>query len=99
MDIFPHETLLDSDVDSNTPLVVDVGGNIGHGIEIYRKKNPDAASRLYLEGRPEVIKHSKCPELIKKISYDFFTPQPIKGKSSLCPRQRNKNRNEDKNGH
>ena len=84
VDIFPHETLLDSDVDSNSPLVVDVGGNIGHDIEKFRQKNPDTAPRLYLEDRPEVVKHSKCPEPVNKIGYDFFTPQPIKGKTSSC---------------
>ena len=82
VDIFPADSLLESDSDSDSPLVVDVGGNIGHDIEKFRQRFPKAASRLYLEDRPEVVKHSKCPEDVKKIGYDFFTPQPIKGKCS-----------------
>lgn len=89
VDIFPSETLLESvvrstldqemEVTENSPLVVDVGGNIGHDIEKFRQKHPETAVRLYLEDRPEVVKLSKCPDSINKLGYDFFTPQPVKG--------------------
>lgn len=82
VDIFPADTLLDhAKPDSEAPLLVDVGGSIGHDIERFREKYPETASRLYLEDRPEVIKHSKCPDPVHKVSYDFFTPQPIRGKN------------------
>ncbi|RMZ85134.1 hypothetical protein DV738_g248, partial [Chaetothyriales sp. CBS 135597] len=77
LDIFPHDTLLDSD--PNLPLVVDVGGNIGHDIERFRQAHPETAARLYLEDRPAVVKLSKSPDPVNKVGYDFFTPQPIKG--------------------
>lgn len=79
VDIFPHNAILESDSDSESPLVVDVGGNIGHDMEKFRQLHPETASRLYLEDRPEVVKHSLCPEPVNKIGYDFFMPQPIKG--------------------
>lgn len=79
VDIFPSKSLLDTAKGSDTPLVVDVGGNIGHDIEKFRETHPDTADRLYLQDRPEVIKLSKCVPEVHRVSYDFFTPQPIKG--------------------
>ena len=78
LDIFPFSTLLDSS-DTDQPLLVDIGGNVGHDIERVRKAHPELASRLYLEDRPAVISQSQIPDPVNKIRYDFFTPQPIKG--------------------
>ena len=83
VDIFPSQVLFDTDKGGNTPLVVDVGGNIGHDIEKFRESHPDTAARLYLEDRPEVVERSKCPKTVNRLGYDFFTPQPIKGKPCL----------------
>lgn len=83
LDIFPHDTLLNSDTD--LPLLVDVGGSVGYDLERFRQAHPETAARLYLEDRPEVVKLSKCPEPVNKVGYDFFTPQPIKG--NTCPTQ------------
>ena len=80
-DIYPHKNLMDSAAETDTPFVVDVGGSIGHDMEKIRQVYPEAASRLYLQDRPEVVKHSKCPDPVNKIGYDFFTPQPIKGRT------------------
>lgn len=79
-EIFPANTLLET-ADAQSPLVVDVGGNIGHDIERFRQEFPETASRLYLEDLPDVVKRSKCPDDVNKIGYDFFTPQPIKGET------------------
>ncbi|KAG8167505.1 hypothetical protein KVR01_003194 [Diaporthe batatas] len=61
------------------PLLVDVGGNIGHDLDRFYQAHPETASRLYLEDLAEVVSLSKCPDPVNKIGYDFFTPQPIKG--------------------
>ena len=84
VDIFPSHILLETEKGGEMPLVVDVGGNIGHDIEKFREVHPEAASRLYLEDRPEVVERSKCPEAVHKLGYDFFTPQPVKGKRYLA---------------
>lgn len=82
VDILPPNTFLESDSGDDSPLVVDVGGNIDHDLkEIPTVLYPGAASRLDLKDRPEVVKLSKCPDPVLKIGYDFFTPQPIKGKA------------------
>jgi hypothetical protein len=78
LDTFPHERILETSHE-DTPLVVDVGGNIGHDMERFRQAHSETASRLYLQDRPEVVKLSKCPDPVNKMDYDFFTPQPIKG--------------------
>lgn len=81
LDIFPHNTLLESD--TSQPLLVDIGGNVGHDMERFRQAHPETAARLYLEDRPDVVKISKCPDPVNKLGYDFFTPQPIKGEYSV----------------
>jgi len=53
LDIFPHNTLLDSN--PLQPLLVDVGGNVGHDIERFRLAHPNTAARLYLGDRLEVV--------------------------------------------
>ncbi|KAL2151685.1 hypothetical protein VTH82DRAFT_6783 [Thermothelomyces myriococcoides] len=80
LDIYPHETLIaDAAKYPDRPLVVDVGGNVGHDMERFRRAHPETASRLYLQDRPDVVRLSKCPDPVNKMGYDFFTPQPIKG--------------------
>ncbi|KAL8824773.1 MAG: hypothetical protein Q9170_008049, partial [Blastenia crenularia] len=71
LDIFPH--------DDELPLLVDVGGNVGHDMEKFRQAHPETAARLYLQDLPEVVQRSKCPDPVNKMGYDFFTPQPVKG--------------------
>lgn len=52
LDIFPHNSLLDAD--PSEPLLVNIGGNVGHDIERFRHTHPETA-RLYLEDRMEVV--------------------------------------------
>lgn len=78
LDIVPVENFMDGS-DPSLPLVVDVGGNIGHDIEKFRQKYPDIATRLYLQDRAAVVELSNCPDAVNKIAHDFFQPQPIKG--------------------
>ena len=78
LDIYPHQRVLETAKDG-TPIVVDVGGNIGHDLERFREAHPEIANRLYLQDRAEVVKLSKCPYPVNKTAYDFFTPQQVKG--------------------
>lgn len=86
LDIFPHERFVQKDscsrcapVDKDSAIVVDVGGNVGHDLERFRKAHPDVAAKLVLQDRPDVVKNSKLPDPVVKMAYDFFTPQPVKG--------------------
>lgn len=78
LSIYPHDTLVNSAA-KETPILVDVGGNIGHDLERFRILHPDVAERLVLQDRPDVVALSKCPDPVKKMPHDFFTPQPVRG--------------------
>ncbi len=83
LDIFPHNTLLNSDTD--VPLLVDEGGNVDHDMERFRQAHPEIATRVYLQNRLENVKLFECSDPVNKIDYDFSTPQSIKDKT--CPAQ------------
>jgi hypothetical protein len=83
LDIISVENFLDGS-DPSLPLVVDVGGNIGHDIEKFRQVYPDTAARLYLQDKAEVVELSKCPDPLNKMAHDFFQPQPIRGERNAA---------------
>lgn len=80
---FPMAILLAPGVKTNgdAVLLVDVGGNKGHDISSFHKAYPDLPGRLILQDMPSMIDTVRAdpPEGIELISYDFFTPQPVKG--------------------
>ena len=62
------------------PLLVGIGGGLGHDISAPRARYPDLPGCLILQDLPRVIDQIK--ELgpgIEVMGYDFFTPQPVKG--------------------
>ncbi|KAB8298688.1 hypothetical protein EYC80_000865 [Monilinia laxa] len=65
----------------DTVLPVDIGGGQGHAITTIKKLIQETKGRMILQEREEVIR--EIIDLgfvgIEKMSYDFFTPQPIKG--------------------
>lgn len=78
LDIYPHESIVATERQGVGPLVVDIGGNVGHDLDRFRAAYPDRAAQLYLQDRASVVKLSKCPDPVNKMEYDFFTPQPIR---------------------
>ncbi|RDW68675.1 hypothetical protein BP5796_09332 [Coleophoma crateriformis] len=61
-------------------LLVDIGGGTGHDIMEFHKQYSGLSGRLVLQDTPAVIASTKdLPDKIEKMSYDFFTEQPIKG--------------------
>ncbi|RAH80333.1 S-adenosyl-L-methionine-dependent methyltransferase [Aspergillus japonicus CBS 114.51] len=80
LDIIPYDRLADDQPDeSGTPLLVDVGGNVGHDMNKFLGKKPGLAGRLVLQDRPEVVRQAICPAEVRAMAHDFFTPQPVKG--------------------
>lgn len=83
-EIYPAATELDVTAyqqSQEPPLLVDVGGNTGYDAASFRTKNPHIKGRCVVEDLPETLASSPVPpEGIERIGYDFFTPQPIKGK-------------------
>ncbi|KAH7398325.1 S-adenosyl-L-methionine-dependent methyltransferase [Pyrenochaeta sp. MPI-SDFR-AT-0127] len=66
LDIFPHDTLV-ATANKDGPVLVDIGGGIGHDIERFREAHPGNGVSP-LSGGPA-----------RSFNHDFFTPQPIKG--------------------
>ncbi|PMD42041.1 S-adenosyl-L-methionine-dependent methyltransferase [Hyaloscypha variabilis F] len=61
-------------------IMVDMGGDRGHDLEIFLKRFPSTQGRLVLQDLPMTI--ATVPHLapaIKTTVHDFFTPQPVKG--------------------
>lgn len=68
-----------------TAVLVDVGGNVGYDMQRFYNAHPKAAGRCYLQDRPEVVRLSRVPDPVRKMGYDFFTPQPVRGQVAQTP--------------
>ncbi len=64
-------------------LLIDVGGGLGHDLEEFRAKSSSSIGgrRLILQELLErtVQGAKKLRPWLEAMTYDFFTPQPIKG--------------------
>ena len=63
------------------PLLVDVGGGLGHDLLAYHAKFPAATGQLVLEDQPDVLAQAQnaqppLPAAIRPVPHDFFAPQP-----------------------
>jgi hypothetical protein len=83
LDVYPIERLL-HDAAPDGPLLVDVGGSIGHDIEKFQNRYPQESGRLIVQDLPDVIAHGKgkVDHAITMMEHDFFTPQPVKSEYS-----------------
>jgi hypothetical protein len=78
-DFFPTEMRFGS-TSPGAPLLVDIGGGLGHDIAAFQSRFPSLPGRLVLQDLPSVINSIKeLDPAIERNAYDFFTPQPIKG--------------------
>lgn len=86
-EVFPMNSELVPGFNQSDPqavLLVDVGGNWGHELQSFHEAHPDAPGRLIVQDLPVMTEKfgGKAPAGIEVQTYDFFTPQPVKGK--LC---------------
>ncbi|RYO90039.1 hypothetical protein DL762_002884 [Monosporascus cannonballus] len=79
VDWFPvQERLLDG-ATADSALLVDVGGGRGHDLLAFHEKYP-RQGRLVLQDLAPVIESTgDLDPAIERVSYDFFTEQPLKG--------------------
>lgn len=86
-EVFPMATVLGSEAkrDSDAVLLVDVGGNKGHEASSFHEAHPDIPGRVILQDLPPMIDRvsKDAPKDIELMPYDFFTPQPVKGKQAI----------------
>jgi len=62
---------------SDAPLLVDVGGGLGHDIADFHTEFPNLPGRLILQDQAQVLKQiseNSIPTEIEKIEYDVFKP-------------------------
>lgn len=76
-----QERLIDgADASADAAFLVDIGGSMGHDIDEFRRKNPNAPGRLVLQDLPVVLGQiDELDSRIERMEYDFYTEQPIKG--------------------
>jgi hypothetical protein len=78
-DFFPTEERFGS-TDPNAPLLVDIGGGLGHDLAAFHSRFPSLPGRLILQDLPQVINNiNELSPSIERNIHDFFKPQPIKG--------------------
>lgn len=90
-DWFPvRERILDHpDLNSETPLIVDIGAGRGHDLIGFRERFPDASGKLILEDLSTVIDEVRGAQdlVAAKVDtqvFDFFNDvQPVQGMSCL----------------
>ncbi|KAI4194076.1 MAG: hypothetical protein LQ350_007985 [Teloschistes chrysophthalmus] len=83
-EVFPMNSELVPGFNQSDPqavLLVDVGGNWGHELQSFHEAHPDAPGRLIVQDLPVMTEKfgGKAPAGIEVQTYDFFTPQPVKG--------------------
>lgn len=64
-------------------LFVDVAGGRGHDAGKFKAACPSLPGRCILQDLPGTlasVKKAEPPEGVELMEYDFFTPQPVKGK-------------------
>lgn len=86
IDWFPvQERLLDGAKEAS-PLLVDVGGGKGHDVLEFQDKYPQNGRRIVLQDLDAVADDLlNLGPAVERMTYDFFTEQPVKGKvSSSC---------------
>ena len=64
--------------ENSRPLLVDVGGGLGHDLVAFREKFPTLPGKLVVQDLPVVVDDIKgLPSGIEVMAHDFFKPQPI----------------------
>jgi hypothetical protein len=76
VDIFPVAEVLDtSRLSKGDALLVDIGENQGHDLQLFQQRHSQLPGRLILEDLPQAVNEVKGKlEGIELVEYDFFTP-------------------------
>ena len=78
LDLYPADRLLNgARVDS--PILVDVGGSLGHDAKKFKQKYPQATGEVVVQDLPSVVAQAKPDASVQIMAHDFWTEQPVKG--------------------
>ena len=70
-----------AEIDPQRPLLVDVGGGAGWQCEELKREHPYLPGRIILQDQAMMLAHVTPTKGIEAMEHDFFTPQPVKGKT------------------
>lgn len=80
--MFPFSSMKEEvEADPSRPFAVDIGGGRGQLLLAIQEEAPNGfGAKMILQDRPSVIDPLTSEDIpnIEKMSYDFFTPQPVK---------------------
>ncbi|KAF2999571.1 hypothetical protein E8E14_003746 [Neopestalotiopsis sp. 37M] len=86
LDAVDFENKFGKSTNDSTPLIVDMGGGLGHQCVLFRQKYPNLLGRVILQDQPHVIDQVRSTPLpgfgesaIEAQIHDLMMPQPIKG--------------------
>jgi hypothetical protein len=76
----------DAETDPDAPFLVDIGGNVGHDLELFHRFYPIVPGKLILQDLPVVIGQiQNLDPSVLRMEYDFHTKQPVKGMARKAP--------------
>ncbi|KAL9092446.1 MAG: hypothetical protein Q9159_000793 [Coniocarpon cinnabarinum] len=78
VDLLPESAIFDN-ADEEGPLIVDIGGGIGHDLTKFLRKYPQSAGRLVVQDLPETFRDAHVATGIEAQAHSFFDPQPVIG--------------------
>ena len=79
LDELPFEKEFCQNVEPETPLFVDIGGNIGHQCLLLKTRCPEITGRVILQDLAPALQNALPIEGVENLAHDFWTKQPIKG--------------------
>ena len=86
LDFFPFEKEVAEGYDEGQGegvIFVDVGGAMGHEIHAVKERYPGLKGKLVLQDLPDTVAQAlPVPGMVAE-AHDFFTEQPVKGRSHL----------------
>lgn len=76
-----EERILNGAKGEGHPVIVDVGGSVGHDVKEFKRSFPHAQGQIMVQDTRKVLESTNwdAMEGIDALEHDFFTPQPIKG--------------------
>lgn len=82
LDLYPVQQLFENTSAEDVALV-DVGGSLGHDVVRLRARLPQMPGRLIVQDLASVVAQAKVDSTVEMMAHDFFTEQPVKGKTLL----------------
>ncbi|KAF4620123.1 hypothetical protein G7Y89_g14699 [Cudoniella acicularis] len=77
--VYPVSAETEGLTDPENPLLVNIGGNIGHSCTFFKENFPDIPGRIILQDLAENIAVALKTKGVENMVYNFFEPQPIRG--------------------